>query len=393
MRVILSQRVITFLVFGFGLLNVVAQGAGGVTVTEKIKLVILPCKIGTGWNMDAIDSLMAILEEQALELGRFQLFPRSDLQAIMKERNLSEFGISEAIAVGKLGGSRYALLLSLEELSASWNSKNNRYNAISRYTIRLYNVENGELLASKFLQSSGSAKESAQRAISDALRATAGSIWAFLRETFRLEAYVKSVSGDTVILAGVDPKLARIGYIFQIETDTGVGYVKVVSYNKAEGTLVTKFMYGERPNVYDVAQEYPTLPGHGGLALSFFYLMPGLGLSFWSDAMEGAPVGFYLGLGTFLGTFGDDIPVYFNIGTNLKFLELGRIGASVNAGLSILGLADLESGKFKRYIFGLFGGGILTYEFNPQFGIFLGGGYTLYLGSESGMYVQLGVYF
>ncbi|ODN31379.1 hypothetical protein [Fervidobacterium thailandense] len=393
MRALPFKKTVVLLLMTFILANVAVYGAGGITVTEKIKLVILPGKVGTGWNMDAIDSLMAILEEQALELGRFQLFSRSDIQAIMKERNLSEFGVSEAIEIGKLGGSKYALLLSLEELSASWDSKNSRYNAISRYTIRLYNVENGELLASKFLQSSGSAKESAQKAISDALKATAGSILSFLRETFKLEAYVKSVTGDTVMLAGVDPKLARIGYIFQIETDTGVGYVKVVSYNKAEGTLVTKFMYGERPNVYDVAQEYPTLPGHGGLALSLFYGMPGLGLSVWSDAMEGTPVGFYLGLGTFLGTFGSETPVYFNIGANFKFLELGRIGASVNAGLSILGLADLESGRFKKYIFGLFGGGILTYEFNPQFGIFLGGGYTLYLESESGMYVQLGVYF
>ncbi|QIV77889.1 hypothetical protein [Fervidobacterium pennivorans] len=68
--------------------------AGGITLTEKVKLMILPGKIGTGWNTDEVDYLLPILEEQALELGRFQLFPRSDLQQIMKEINLSEFGVS-----------------------------------------------------------------------------------------------------------------------------------------------------------------------------------------------------------------------------------------------------------------------------------------------------------
>ncbi|MGC8955952.1 MAG: hypothetical protein ACP5JS_07680 [Fervidobacterium sp.] len=39
----------------------------------------MPAKIGYGWNMDEVGYLLAISEEQALELGRFQLFPRSDL--------------------------------------------------------------------------------------------------------------------------------------------------------------------------------------------------------------------------------------------------------------------------------------------------------------------------
>jgi len=137
--------------------------AGGIAVTDKISLVILPAKIGSGWNMDEVDYLLSIMEEQALELGRFQLFPRADLQQIMKERNMSEFGVSDAIEIGKLGGSKYALLLTLTELSSAWSDKSKSYEATSRYTIKLYNIENGELLASKTMESSGSSRIQAKR--------------------------------------------------------------------------------------------------------------------------------------------------------------------------------------------------------------------------------------
>lgn len=370
--------------------------AGGIAVTEKIKLVILPGKIGTGWNMDEVDYLLAILEEQALELGRFQLFPRGDLQQIMKERNMVEFGVSEAIEVGKLGGSKYALLLTLTELSAAWSSKTSSYEAVSRYTIKLYNVENGELLASKTMQSTGSSKETSQKAITSALKSTASSIWLELRNIFKLEAYVKSVQGDIIVLAGVDPKLAKTGFIFQIETDRGVGYVKVTGINRTEGTVVTKFMYGEKPNQYDVATEYPTLPAHAGLGLSLLNALFGIGITAWTEPSSEIPLSFYIGVGTFLGGFLGYTPAYLNFGVGYKLLEMGRIGAAVNGGISVVGLMDLDTFEFAGgFVYGAFAGGLLTYEFNPQFGIYGGVGYSLYLigNGPTGISFQLGVYF
>jgi len=371
--------------------------AGGIAVTDKISLVILPAKIGSGWNMDEVDYLLSIMEEQALELGRFQLFPRADLQQIMKERNMSEFGVSDAIEIGKLGGSKYALLLTLTELSSAWSDKSKSYEATSRYTIKLYNIENGELLASKTMESSGSSKDTGQKAITDALKSTASSIWLELREIFKLEAYVKSVSGDNVVLAGIDPKLAQKGFIFEIETSSGgIGYVKVTGYNKADGTVVTKFMYGEKPMQYDVATEYPTPGVHAGLGLSTFSGMFGLGVSAWTDGSDSTiPLPIYVGVGTFLGSILNYTPAYVNLGAGLKLLEMGRIGVQVNGGISLIGLFDLDTSDMAGMLYGAFAGGMLTYEFNPSLGIYGSAGYSMYFSEDglSGLSIQLGVYF
>ncbi|HQI93302.1 MAG TPA: hypothetical protein PLM78_01885 [Fervidobacterium sp.] len=371
--------------------------AGGIAVTDKISLVILPAKIGSGWNMDEVDYLLSIMEEQALELGRFQLFPRADLQQIMKERNMSEFGVSDAIEIGKLGGSKYALLLTLTELSSAWSDKSKSYEATSRYTIKLYNIENGELLASKTMESSGSSKDTGQKAITDALKSTASSIWLELREIFKLEAYVKSVSGDNVVLAGIDPKLAQKGFIFEIETSSGgIGYVKVTGYNRADGTVVTKFMYGEKPMQYDVATEYPTPGVHAGLGLSTFSGMFGLGVSAWTDGSDSTiPLPIYVGVGTFLGSISNYTPAYVNLGAGLKLLEMGRIGVQVNGGISLIGLFDLDTSDMAGMLYGAFAGGMLTYEFNPSLGIYGSAGYSMYFSEDglSGLSIQLGVYF
>ncbi|WP_448378975.1 CsgG/HfaB family protein [Fervidobacterium sp.] len=369
--------------------------AGGITLTEKVKLVILPGKVGSGWNMDEVDYLLSILEEQALELGRFQLFPRSDLQQIMKERNLSEFGVSQAIEIGKLGGSKYALLLTLTELSSSWSSKANSYIAVSRYTIKLYNIEDGSLLASKTMESEGSSKESSQKAISNALRSTATDIWYELRQIFKLEAYVKAVNGNAVTLAGIDPKLAKKGYIFQIETSSGgIGYVKVVGYNKSDGTVIANFMYGEKPEEYDIAVEFPVMPFKAGLGLGMFSGMFGLGISAWGST-EDIPLSLYIGVGTFLGSIFNYTPVYMNLGVGFNLLEMGRINASVNGGLSLIGLIDLDTFEPVGYIFGAFGGAIVTYDFNPRMGVYGSIGYSLYLGTggPTGITIQIGMYF
>ncbi|MGQ9856465.1 MAG: CsgG/HfaB family protein [Fervidobacterium sp.] len=366
--------------------------AGGVTITEKVKLVILPGKIGQGWNMDEVDYLLSILEEQALELGRFQLFPRGDLQQIMKERNLSEFGVHEAVEIGKLGGSKYALLLTLTELSSSWSSKSNAYIAVSRYTIKLYNIEDGSLLASKTLDSEGSSKESSQKAITEALKSTATDIWYELRQIFKLEAYVQAIQGNRIILAGVDRKLVKTGYVFEIETDSGIGYVKVVGFNKNDGTVIAEFMYGSMPKEYDVATEYPTLPFRVGIGLSYFSGMFGLGISA-RGGTEEIPVPLHLEVGTFLGSVWSYTPVYLNLGVGMNVFTLGRISTMVNGGLSMVGLVNMDTYEPVGYIFGVFVGGTVSYDFNPSSGLYTSIGYSYYFGDISGISVQIGFYF
>lgn len=235
-----------------------AFSSAPVTITEKTSLVILAGQIGSGWSADEVDYLLSILEEQVLKLERFRLFSRANIQQIMKERNMSEIGVSEAqaIEIGKIGGSKYALLLTLSQLSSAWSNKSNAYVATSRYTIRLYNIENGELLASKALESTGKSEDTEQQSLTDALKSTASSIWSELKNIFKLEAYVKSVTGDNIVLGGLDPKIVPKGTIFSIETRSGTGYVQVTGYSDVDNTILAKFVRGEKPAVNDVATEF-----------------------------------------------------------------------------------------------------------------------------------------
>jgi len=371
--------------------------AGGVTVTEKVSLVILPGSMSGGWNTSYVDYLLSIIEEQALQLGRFRLFPRADLQRIMKERNMSVFGISDAINIGKLGGSKYAILLTLTELSATWSRESKSYEATSRYTIKLYDIENGELLASKTMKSYGSSDKTSQQAIKDAIESTASSIWLELREIFKLEAYVTSMNGNIVVLAGVDPKLVQKDVIFEIETSTGgVGYVKVTGYNKTDGTVITKFMYGERPEKYDVATEYPTTGFHVGYGVSTFSGLFGLAVTVWTDgSVSKIPSSAYATVEAFLDFVDDYSPIYIDVGTGFKFLEVGRVGVRVNGGLSMFALYNSDKEDYDFMFYGVFVNGMLTYEFNPSSIIYVSISYPLYFGELelSELNIQLGINF
>ena len=133
---------------------------------------------------------------------------------------MSEIGVSEAqaIEIGKIGGSKYTLVNTLQ-LSSAWSNKSIAYVATSRYTIRLYNIENGELLASKALESTGKSEDTEQQSLTDALKSTASSIWSELKNIFKLEAYVKSVTGDNIVLGGLIQRSFRKELYFLLKQE------------------------------------------------------------------------------------------------------------------------------------------------------------------------------
>jgi len=55
----------TIILMLLAIMTISIFAAGGIAVTDKINLVILPAKIGNGWNMDEVDYLLSIMEEQA----------------------------------------------------------------------------------------------------------------------------------------------------------------------------------------------------------------------------------------------------------------------------------------------------------------------------------------
>ncbi len=382
--------VLTALLIGI----LIFSAAGGVTISEKTTIVILPSKTGSGWNMDEVEHLVALLEEKALSLGRFRVFPRGDLQKIMEERNLEQLGITETqgLEIGKIAGAKYALILTLTELSPNYTQ--GKYVAVVRASIKLYDVTNGELLSSETYTRESSKEDTSQKAINSAINSLASAIENTLRNFFKIEGYIGKISNGRIEISGIDSKIVKPGYIFKVEADEGEAYIKVVNIDRKTGTAVAKFMYGVQIQEYDPVVEYPLFPAAGGFGLALYGLLFGFDISAWTDPNAELPVSFFISASALLGSILNYTPVAGNFGVNFNLLELGRINAYVNGGLSIIGLVDLDTSDWIGMIYGVFAGGLVTYDFNPSFGVYARGGFNMYLDANgpTGISVALGVF-
>ena len=344
-----------------------------VTVSDKIGIVILPAKIGNGWNMDEADFLISILEQKALELGRFKVYSRNDLDMIIKERNLGELGIvDQTFELGKIVGARYAVLLTLSELSA--NYEDNGYTASLRLSLKMYDLKNGELLASKpFMIETYFKENTSQKAINSALSSAANEIWMTLREFFKLEAYVSKVEGNKVYLSGIDPKIVKNGFIFKLETSTGeIGYAEVIGIDRNNNLVIAKFKYGARPSVYDPAIEYPISPYFGGIQIGFYSGKLSFGFLSWYENI-------FAEAGIILASSLDYVPGYATIGGKFELLEAGKINADAFGGLQLLAIYDISSESEESFlsVFGINAGVQLKYEFEPKSGVYTTIGYSM----------------
>ncbi len=384
-----------FFVFTALLIGILIFSAlGGVTISEKTTIVILPSKTGSGWNMDEVEHLVALLEEKALSLGRFRVFPRGDLQKIMEERNLAQLGITESqgLEIGKIAGAKYALLLTLTELSSNYSQ--GKYVAAVRASIKLYDVTNGELLASEVYTQQGSREDTSQKAINTAINSLASDIENTLRNFFKIEGYIGKISNGRIEISGIDSKIVKPGYVFKVEADEGNAYIKVINIDRKTGTAIAKFMYGPQIQEYDPVVEYPLFPVAGGFGLSLYGLLFGFDISAWTDPNPELPVSFFTSVSALLGSILNYTPVAGNFGVNFNLLEFGRINSYVNGGLSVIGLVDLDTSDWVGMIYGIFAGGFVTYDFNPSFGVYARGGFNMYLDTNgpTGISVALGVF-
>ncbi|MDK2839569.1 MAG: hypothetical protein PWQ83_1119 [Thermosipho sp. (in: thermotogales)] len=344
-----------------------------ITVSEKIGIVILPAKIGNGWNMDEADFLISILEQKALELGRFRVFSRNDLDMIVKERNLGDLGIVEqTFEAGKILGARYAILLTLTELTS--NYEKNGYTASLRLSLKLYDLKTGELLASTpFAKETYTEEETPQKAINSILMSTAEDMWLSLREYFKLEAYVSKIEGNKIYLAGLDPKIAKNGFIFKLETSTGeIGYAEVIGIDRNNNLVIAKFKYGAMPSVYDPAIEYPVSSMFGGISAGLYAGKIALGFVGWQNNL-------YVESGIVLSSFVGYIPGYVTVGGKFDLVEVGQISAGIHGGLQILAIYNTNNDSNDSFlpIFGLNAGIQVKYEFEPKSGIIATAGYSM----------------
>ncbi|ANQ53476.1 MULTISPECIES: CsgG/HfaB family protein [unclassified Thermosipho (in: thermotogales)] len=361
----MKKIVFLFLLF-FGI-------AFGITISEKTGLVILPAKVGNGWNMDEADYLISLLEEKALSLGRFRVFSRNDLDMIVKERNLADLGIVEqTFEAGKILGAKYAVLLTLTELSAQYEK--NGYTASLRLSLKLYNLSTGELLAAKtFDKSTYVEEETSQKAINSLLELISEDIWITLREFFKVEAYVKRVENGKVYLAGLDPNIVKKGFIFKIETSEGdVVYAKVIGVDRNENLVIAKIKYGGNPSVYDPALEYPISNTFGSFSIGMYAGKISLGIFGYSKNI-------FADIGIILSSELGYVPGYSTVGGIIELFEMGQVSFSGFGGLQILGIYDTNSESSDSFlnVFGVSGGIQLKYEFEPKNGVLVNVGYTM----------------
>ena len=356
-----------FLIFVI-LFSTLYFSAGGITISERTPIVILPAKTSIAWRSDILDSLLTSLEEKALELGRFKVLSRVDIDRILEERKLSLAGITEtqAINVGKIAGAKYAVLLHLLRFETSYDSDLNSYVSYIDLSIKVYDLETSELLFVKKIEALGYGDKSF-KAETNAINFAASSIFSALRESFKQKAYVGDIKGKYVKLIGIDPTIVKKNQIFKTKGPLREGYVKVIELD--QNFVMAEILYGE-VRKGDVANEYPVLPVWGGVGASFglpdieseYSLVPFSFNFFGFSANEG--FGFSTDIGMF-GIFGDYTP-YLLLLSGQYLFKMGRISIAPNAGAGLFAIYSETADDVVLMLPGITFGARMVYEFNPS---------------------------
>jgi len=376
------------------LLSLIVMGAG-LQISQKIRVVILPGKTMQGWTEDDVDYLISILEETMLNLGRFELYSRQNLKEIMKERGLSELGITEAIEVGEIASAKYVILLTLNELRTGYDSEEDEYYAMTNLSVKVIDITDGKIVASKAIseKSYGKTGADAKQNLFSYLRSEFDFM---IREFFKLKAAVAGVKDGKAYLTGVDIRLLRVGMIFKIESGLGrEGYVKVIG--EENGLAVADILYGYVSKGAD-AIEFPMMGMSGALTLdlySFNLDIPFIGNNFFGLSLQAwaseAPI--YFDFSFLMGSVLSYTPFTFDLGARFETLHFGRMFLGARGGFSMIGIYDTDKEDVIFSVFGAFAGADVRYEFNPRFGVFAKYDWRFYFPGFSGSEYNLGLYF
>lgn len=376
------------------ILSLIVMGAG-LQISQRIRVVILPGKTMQGWTEDDVDYLISILEETMLNLGRFELYSRQNLKEIMKERGLSELGITEAIEVGEIASAKYVILLTLNELRTGYDSEEDEHYAMTNLSVKVIDITDGKIVASKAIseKSYGETGADAKQNLFSYLR---NEFDFMIREFFKLKAAVADVIDGKAYLTGVDIRLLRVGMIFKIESGLGrEGYVKVIG--EENGLAVADVLYGYVSKGAD-AIEFPMMGMSGALALdlySFNLDIPFIGNNFFGLSLQAwtsdAPI--YFDFSFLMGSVLSYTPFTFDLGARFEALHFGRMFLGARGGFSMIGIYDTDKEDVIFSVFGAFVGADVRYEFNPRFGIFAKYDWRFYFPGFSGSEYNLGLYF
>lgn len=366
-----------FLVFLLVMVSIIAMSSG-LEISKKIRVVILPAEASHGWLKPDVDFLLSMLEEAMTDLGRFEVYSRSHVKEIMKERGLAQMGMTDVDAekLGKLAGAQYVILLTLNNLDTGISD--GKYWASAQLSIRLLDISNGEVVATKSIDyNTGSYYKNSDEAKKALFEYIKSEFVIVMRKFFKLKAFVVKVESGKAYLKGVDPSLLRVGMIFKVEGGLGrAGYVKVEG--EENGYVVADVLYGYvKPGLQ--AKEMALLGGGGAFSLNYYSGLMysgvsafGIGLTSWK--------GLYIEASYLIGSVLNYIPFDAVFGMRFNLIRFGRVYIGAHGGADLFGIYDTNKDDVLAMIFGAAAGVDARYEFDPTKGIFFKADYKYLMG-------------
>ncbi len=366
-----------FLVFLLVMVSIIAMSSG-LEISKKIRVVILPAEASHGWLKPDVDFLLSMLEEAMTDLGRFEVYSRSHVKEIMKERGLAQMGMTDVDAekLGKLAGAQYVILLTLNNLDTGISD--GKYWASAQLSIRLLDISNGEVVATKSIDyNTGNYYKNSDEAKKALFEYIKSEFVIVMRKFFKLKAFVVKVESGKAYLKGVDPSLLRVGMIFKVEGGLGrAGYVKVEG--EENGYVVADVLYGYvKPGLQ--AKEMALLGGGGAFSLNYYSGLMysgvsafGIGLTSWK--------GLYIEASYLIGSVLNYIPFDAVFGMRFNLIRFGRVYIGAHGGADLFGIYDTNKDDVLAMIFGAAAGVDARYEFDPTKGIFFKADYKYLMG-------------
>ncbi len=378
-----------FTIFLFTLISIIALSSG-LEISKKIKVVILPAEVSHSWLKADVDFLLSMLEEAMTNLGRFEVYSRSHVKEIMKERGLAQMGVTDVDAekLGKLAGAQYVILLTLNNLNTGIDD--GKYWASAQLSIRLLDISSGEVVATKSIDyNTGNYYKSYDEAKKALFEYVNAQFVTIMRKFFKLKAIVVKVENGKAYLKGVDPNLLRVGMIFKVEGGLGrAGYIKVEG--EEDGYVVADVLYGYVRSGLQ-AKEMPLFGGGGAISINYYNGLMysgvsafGIGLTSWK--------GLYAEASYLVGSVASYVPFDAVLGLRVNVIRLGRIYAGFHGGADILGIYDMDLERVKGMTFGAAAGVDGRYEFDPTKGVFFKADYKYLFGIGSFQALSVGYY-
>ncbi len=291
------------------------------------------------------------LTNALLDLGRLDIISRSEVDAILDEQGFQQSGLvdgSTAQEVGNLLGVDKIFVGSVDRLTTSYSDR--EHNGEAQITIRLIDVNTGQILTSYSLEGSSS-EDGRSEARAEAINNAFGRDFERqLRQRYAITLFVEQVSGDRIdLLGGREMGINSGDRYYVLRDDNGfeskIGKIEIeqTSADRARAKVLWQSEQIEvNDTVREVAHRRRDMTGIFARAFPGDNLAYKIGVSMFTERAFSSTVGFDL-------FFANSASYYMgaegNVGYELSLLS-DRIYFNPVAGAGFLGDIEQEDGEF-----------------------------------------------